>query len=379
MRSGPPSQSLGEYAAGRLRALCLVAGFGGAADRAARTFRDLISPWGDEARGRPMTWRSEISDDNTPIEFSVAIADRGIEVRALFEAQGEEPTLPSYRAAGMALTEKIEREYGADLSRLRQLEDLFLPQKMRGPFAVWHSAVFSRTQGPSFKAYLSPQAQGPAPAEGLVREGLERLGLGHAWPSLARSVLRRGPVLDELKYFALDLTSDAHARVKIYVRHHEATPEDVEAAASAAATYVPGEALDFARAMRGGDDRLAVRAPFSCSSFVGGTEGRPASTTVYVPVCAYARDDQVVQNRVLSYMLGRRVDPAPYVALLHGFATRPLDSGVGMQSWMAFRRYAGEARLTLYLASEANRVYPPGEVPAPTEVPRPFAAESGAR
>lgn len=376
MRSGPPSPSLGEYAAGRLKALCLVAGFGAGADRAARTFRDLIAPWGDDARGKSTGWLSEISDDNTPIEFSVAIADGSIEVRALFEAQGEEPTLSSYRKAGLALTERLEHDYGADLSRLRRLKDLFLPETMRGPFAIWHSVVFSRTHGASFKAYLSPQAHGRARATDLVREGLERLGLGHAWPSLAKSTLRRGPVLDELKYFALDLTSDTQARVKIYVRHHESTPEDLEAAASAAATYVPSEARDFARAMRGGDERLTVRAPFSCSSFVGATESRPASTTVYVPVCAYARDDQAVQNRVREYMTSRGADPAPYIAILHGFANRPLDSGVGMQSWMAFRRYAGVARLTVYLASEANRIYPPGEVPAPTELPFAFSEES---
>ena len=37
-----------------------------------------------------------------------------------------------------------------------------------------------------------------------------------------------------------------------------------------------------------------------------------------------------------------------------------------MQSWIALRRYRGEPRLTVYLATEAGRVFPPGSVPAAT-------------
>ena len=217
--------------------------------------------------------------------------------------------------------------------------------------------MFRRTGRPSFKAYLNPQANGPSEAEAMVKEGLERLGMGEAWKTLSETVLRRGPHLDELKYFALDLSDGPFARVKVYVRHHESVPSDLELAASAASEYVPGEVLDFARGMSGGDDCLHVRASFSCSSFVGESGDRPAATTVYVPVCAYARDDAAVRARVSDYLISNGLDASAYLAIIDGYANRPLSAGVGMQSWVALRRYQGVPRLTVYLATEARRLY----------------------
>jgi hypothetical protein len=202
-------------------------------------------------------------------------------------------------------------------------------------------------------------------AQRLVEKALERLGMRDALQSLRDTGLRRGE-RDEIKYFALDLSSDTSARVKIYVRHHDATALDLEVAASAAASYVPGETLGFVRAMRGGDERLHVRAPFTCSAFTEGHGARPAATTVYVPVCAYANDDAAVRERIRAYMVERDIDTRGYESLVDGYANRPLDAGVGMQAWFAVRKHHGETRFTVYLATEANRVHAPGTVPAPT-------------
>jgi hypothetical protein len=245
---------------------------------------------------------------------------------------------------------------------------------------VWSSAVFRQKQPPAFKAYFNPNARGPENAHDLVEEALQRLGLGRAWRSLSEHILARGAKLDELKYFALDLTSEAQARVKIYVRHHAASPEELEFASVPAHSHVPGETLAFVRAMRGGRARLHARAAFTCSSFVGDTDERPAATTVYVPVCAYARDDERVRERVRAYLIEQGGDPALYDAILQSYANRSLDEGVGMQSWAALRRHDEQVRLTVYLATEANRVFAPGEVPAPTGdystlVPPPLASE----
>ena len=362
-----PTARLVDYTSSRLRALCYAARLGEETPKIVQTFRNLITPWGDSSLVRTTDWVSDISDDNTPIEFSVAIAGDRVEVRALFEPQAKEPTLAAHRAVGIEFNERLEREFGANLDRFRAIRELFLPEGMQGQFAVWSSVVFARGQAPAFKAYLNPLAQGAAHAPELVREGLARLGLGHTWPSLERTALRRGPHLDELKYFALDLAPSAEARVKIYVRHHSATPDDLEVASSAASNYVEGEAVDFVRAMRGGDARLSARAPFTCSSFVGTQRNHPVSTTIYVPVCAYAQDDAAVLDRVRSYMDERQMDSSAYESLVWGFANRPLAEGVGMQPWIALRRIDAVTRMTIYLASEANRVHEPGTVPAPTE------------
>lgn len=360
------AQRLVDYTSERLMRLCNATQLAEDASKIVTTYRKLLEPWGLTRMDVTSDWVSEISDDNTPVEFSVTLAEGKAEVRALIEAQGDEPTLSSYRTAGMEYTERLGQEFGADLERYHLLKDLFLPADMQGPFAVWHSVVFAAGKAPAFKAYFNPQAHGPENAEGLVREALERLGMPTAWASLSRSAVARGPILDELKYFALDLTAEEHARVKVYSRHHSASPADLERAASAAVSYVPGEATEFVTAMRGGPTRMDVRAPFTCSSFVGEQHERPASTTLYVPVCAYTRDDAEAKERVRRYLLSQGDSPRQYCNMLDGFANRALDAGVGMQSWIAFRRYQEKTRLTVYLGTEAKRVHAPGEVPAPT-------------
>lgn len=332
-------------------------------------FRNVVVRWSRVeafARDPRGAWVSEISDDNTPIEFSVTLSPVGSEVRVLFEPQGEAHTLLAHREAALAMHEELSRNYGADLSRFRLVQDLFTPPDMRGPFALWSAIVFTNGRRPSFKAYFNPQAQGAGGAVALVEEGLRRVGLPNAWRQLAATLARRGPHRDELKYFALDLSQSDQARVKVYVRHHDATPADLEVAASAAPGSSHGEAEDFARAMGGGARRFKDRATFTCAAFVGGADERPSATTQYVPVCAYALDDLEVEQRVCSYLLSQQMDDTPYRRVLSGFANRPLNAGVGMQSWVAFRRYQGVPRLTVYLGSETHRVFSPGTVPAGT-------------
>ncbi|MBC7171282.1 MAG: hypothetical protein H5U40_02585, partial [Polyangiaceae bacterium] len=121
------SISLVDFGSERLAALCQAAGFGAETDEAISTFRAVLSPWGEAPLGHPTGWVSDISDDNTPIELSAAISNGRVEVRVLLEAQAEAPTLSAYRAAALSLTERLEREHGADLTRFRRVEDLFLP------------------------------------------------------------------------------------------------------------------------------------------------------------------------------------------------------------------------------------------------------------
>ena len=248
-----------------------------------------------------------ISDDNTPLEFSVTLAPSGSEVRVLFEPQGEEQTLASHREAALLIHEQLAEHYAAKLSRFRRVCDLFTPPDMQGPFALWSAVVFAKGRRPGFKAYFNPQAQGVGGAAALVEQGLRRLGLQNAWRSLGKTLARRGPHLDELKYFALDLSATDQARVKVYVRHHDSTPEDLEIAASAARDSTPGEAAQFARAMGGGTRLFKERATFTCAAFVGGQDERPSATTQYVPVCAYAADDLQVQQRVSSYLQAQKL------------------------------------------------------------------------
>ncbi|HVW28819.1 MAG TPA: tryptophan dimethylallyltransferase family protein [Polyangiaceae bacterium] len=380
--AAPPALNLSDYASARLRALLKAAGFDRREeDRSIDVFQDLTASWaphyavsrarapatsGFFQKSNASTWVSDISDDNTPVEFSVTVVDGQSDVRVLFETQGQEPTLASYREAGLALHARLERTFSADLTRFRAVQDLFLPHDMHGPFAVWNSVVFSRNKPPIFKTYFNPQARGIGNAYALAEEALCRLGFGRAWSAFAASAARRGPYLDEVKYFALDLTPEQEARIKIYVRHHAARQEDLEFACGAAEAHVPGEALAFTRAMGADCEHFSARSAVTCSSFVGGRDERPAATTLYLPVCVYARDDAVVKCRVNDYLARNAIDAALYNRIIDEFADRSLESGIGMHSWIAFRRHQQRERTTIYLATEANRIHPPGAIPAGT-------------
>ncbi|HVY26033.1 MAG TPA: tryptophan dimethylallyltransferase family protein [Polyangiaceae bacterium] len=365
----------------RLSRLCAATGLSSeSAAVAERVLRDLIVPWSrvETFVQTPHTsWVSDISDDNTPIEMSVTLSPIGNEVRILFEPQAEAGTLQAHREAALRMHAELERDYAASLDRFRLIQDLFVPPDMQGPFALWSAVAFAEGKPPSFKAYFNPQAQGIGSAVTLVEEALRRLGLHGAWAHLAATLARRGPHYDELKYFALDLSASEHARVKVYVRHHEATAEDLEVAASAAPDFIPGEAREFARAMGGGTPRFTERATFTCAAFTGNDEGRPAATTQYFPVCAYAGDDLEVEERVAGYLRANGMDDTPYRKMLSAFADRPLDAGVGMQSWVAFRRLHGVPRLTVYLGTETRCVFAPGSVPAGTRDHMAFDSAKG--
>src|SRR6478735_6981111 len=89
MRAQDPARRLGDYAKERFCMLCEAAGFEADSERVTKIFSQLIE--------HDIGWRSDIADDNTPIEFSVAISKHEVEVRALFETQADEPTLPAFR------------------------------------------------------------------------------------------------------------------------------------------------------------------------------------------------------------------------------------------------------------------------------------------
>lgn len=361
----PRSNLVRDYVVQRFVTLCRAARFEPSIrKRAIDTFESLVVPVSLTTIHED--WISDISDDHTPVEFSVAIAEGRCEVRVLFEPQGDRPTLASYREAALAFHAKLERDHGVDLSRFRRVEDLFVPETMTGGFAVWSSLVFRHDGAIQYKSYLNPQARGAAYAYALVEEGLSRLGFDAAWHAVARRVARRGPYLDELKYLALDLDRSRTARVKVYARHHSATIDEIEQACSASAEYVPGEVGAFVAAMTQGEQVLQSRAVFTCSAFTSRDPERPAASTFYLPVCAYADNDLEVRRRVSSFMAHDPASQAIYREVLDGYTTRGLESGVGLQSWAAVRRLCGQSRLTVYLSTESRRIYTPGSVPAAT-------------
>jgi DMATS type aromatic prenyltransferase len=342
----------------RLTALALRVGFGEQLEPMLRLFRTLVAPWSHVRCGSSPPWPSDVCDDHTPFELSVATGGAAPELRLLVESRGETPTLASNEAWGLEVNQLLRRDYGVQLDRFDAVRDLFLPVADDAMFALWHAVSFWPNRPPEFKCYLNVNARGPAEAPRLVQEALRRLGFDSAWPAIAETALGREGS-DRLAYFSLDLSPTAARRVKVYARHLDCTVDDLERACSAARNYQPGCIAEFCRVLSAGEQRFTGRGPVSCLSFVEGDTTRPSAGTLYFPIAAYAPNDRIARNRIASYLVLHELPTAAYVEPLAAFAARPLEAGIGMQSYASLRWTGDKPRVTVYFSPEAYHVQPP--------------------
>lgn len=178
-------------------------------------------------------WISNVSYDNAPHEYSVAISQRtgNPELRFLIEAQPSENTWTCLRNEALRLTESIAAEYAktVSLSRFNTVRDLFLPEKHKNPkatMAMEHSCALAPPSEPEWKVYLDPSAASGgsrASRSATTCEALSRLGLGESWAKLEQKMSPD----DHVVYFSLDLCDNPKARVKVYIAHPNATAAEV--------------------------------------------------------------------------------------------------------------------------------------------------------
>jgi pyrroloquinoline quinone (PQQ) biosynthesis protein C len=227
---------------------------------------------------------------------------------------------------------------------------------------MWHSACFYPDKPSAFKLYLNPQSQHKSRSAAIVEESLVRLGFTHAWPTLAETAAQRGPDKDEFVYFSLDLAAHTHARVKVYLRHHNATPAELESALSAARNYVPGDAIEFCQAMAPGQTSFSAKPAISAFSWVESDNATPSSSTLHIPISNYAIDDRAVCDRLDLYLIEHNIPVTKYQSVLKAFAKRSLETGIGMHSYTSLRREQQQRRVALYLNPEINIVRSSAEI-----------------
>jgi DMATS type aromatic prenyltransferase len=345
-------------------------------------FSRLLAPWGDQVPQDAPTWSSQVGDDHTPYEFSAAFGDR-TELRLLVEPLGDPPSLESNRDRALGVLADLAKDHPISMERLDKVRDLFLPERPPGLFSLWLGVSFSPGT-PDVKLYLNPEAQGPGRAAALVEEAMVRLGFPKGWHAISTSIGRRGRELDELKYFSLDVTPSETARVKVYARHLDATAEDCEHAASIARSHRAGDVLEFVRAMAPDENGVLLgRPPATCLSFVDGNGEEPAAVTHHFPVNGgYGQNDAVVARRVLEYISSKSLSTESYEQCFQAIAERPLDDGIGLQSYASLRRDSKGVRLTAYFPLE---LFEPGKIAqaaprrpptTPAEIVERFESES---
>lgn len=340
----PTLRSIGLH---KLAALCDALGMHNEFGTAAQLFELFSRTWGARTRSTRHP-ASDITDDSSPFEFSLAVEAGCPELRMLAEAQGRSATPVSNWGVAWRLTEQLGRTFGVSVARARQIADLFQPDRRTRVFSLWHAACLRANGVPDLKLYFNPRARGVARVDATMYEAFARLGQAQCYEWIRQHAIVRGQQ-DSFAYMSLDLGAHANARTKVYIAHRNATPSDVERVMAAVPGHVAGDALEFCNAMAPDRGPFRRRPLLTCMAFVAGRP-EPTTVTLHLPIRCYADSDQVVLERVGKFL-------SPAEARLHGAAVeamagRSLDAQAGLQTYTSFRRVEGRQRLTVYLSPE---------------------------
>jgi DMATS type aromatic prenyltransferase len=358
MGGGTPS--LYEHVREQARTLCDILGL--APDPVLAYVSDLLRPFNGQALTGPPLWPSDISDDHTPVEFSIACAAGAPPtLRILGETIAAQPAHRDNANAALRLVDSFTDRLDLSLNRFHEVCPLFVGADPRGDFSMWFSLVYRPGAAPDVKIYFDPKAQGAARAPRLVADALDRLGLNGAYRTAITYGIRPGEFggRDRFSFFALDLHARRHSRVKVYLAHHDADAEDVARAAGAVPGVDPDHLRDFL-ALTGCTGPLTRRPPMSGYTFVEGDAGRPSGYSLYLPIRDYVGDDAQALDRVRAVFDHLDLDSTVIDRAIAGIARRPLHAGVGLIAHLSLRLHPGRApSVGVYLSSEAYRVTPP--------------------
>ncbi|MEV4559961.1 tryptophan dimethylallyltransferase family protein [Kitasatospora sp. NPDC049285] len=359
-RSGGPAvgRTVGGHTVRQLLPLCAQAGLG-AADSAAyaRALTEALGPVADRPLDLAPGTPSFLSDDHTPVEFSLSFAvGAAPTLRVLLEPASGLGSLAESGRAGLLAVRALAQRWNISTGPLDAVEDLFFPDRPHGAFALWLALELLPGGVPRMKVYLNPAARGPEHQAATFREALHRLGRTSALDAL--------PGHDRLVFFALDLGDWEQPRVKFYTSHPGLAPSAVGALSTMAGGPNPAELESFLRTAAGlpadRHTRLDRRPVLTCHAFTGAADGLPSGFTLYLPVRDYARHDGEVLDRTVVLLDRYGIDPTPLREALPAVTPRPLESGVGLIAHLALAHQQGHPpRVTTYLSSEAYRVRPP--------------------
>jgi hypothetical protein len=362
------TRTLGQHLDDRLERLLQAIGQPTEVAPALRVATLLGASWRNELISRGPLWPSEITDDHTPFEFSLALggpfpSSRGAGaghtrerlVRLLTEPQ--EVARPSLRASwalAASIHEQLASEWGVSLRRLEAVADLFEPgAAAEAEFSVWHSAVFGQSRGPAFKIYLNPSIHGPEDAEASLEAALRRLGVAPAWAAVRSLALRRRG-LDMPMYLSLDLSDTPDARVKVYIAHRHATSRDLIEVLSPLPGFDSAAVELWLLRLLGTSGPFGAHPPVTSHAFGGAPIGS-FSTTLHLPVRDYLTQDLEIAERVCEFL-----DPEQQGAFLRALAAvaeRPLQAGRGLTTYVSLRATPAREAMTFYLAPQ---LYTPG-------------------
>ncbi|MDQ3406466.1 MAG: tryptophan dimethylallyltransferase [Actinomycetota bacterium] len=355
--------SLGDFTDAQLRRLMSAIGLGDSADEVCAIVADLIGPAARRPLSAPPLWCSDVADDHTPIEYSIAFDEDGTPtLRLLVECVAQSPGPRTNMLAAVGALDRLAGRLSLTLDKFDVVRDLFLPADPVGHFTMWYSIVVRPGSAPKVKIYFNPEVQGIARASRLVSEGLDRLGFTGSSDWLRAHSPRPGAAMDRYSFFALDLDDSPKSRVKVYVSHLDATIRDAQYAASAGRAVHGMDVIDladFCDIASGGDDTFGGRPLVSAYTFLSGDSAQPSGYSLYVPIRDYVSDDEAALHRVRRLMDRYGLDASTLERAIGAVTSRPLAAGVGLIAHVSLRIGPPRPGVTVYLSAEAYGVAAP--------------------
>ncbi|MFC5290354.1 tryptophan dimethylallyltransferase family protein [Actinokineospora guangxiensis] len=316
---------------------------------------DLLGAAAGWPLGSP-PWPSEIADDHSPVEYSVAFDQHGVPtLRLLVECVADAPSPLGNQIAALSAVHALSAKVPLSIERLADVAGPFLTSTPAEPFSVWFSLVARPDTGPMLKVYLNPHARGRAQAGDLVATALDRIGFIGGERTI-RAALRGLSTVDDYSFFALDLDDRPDARAKVYVSHTAATTADACRAAAVSRDGDPAEVAEFCAAAAGTDGPCQGRPLVSAYTFLPGDGAVPSGYSLYVPIRDYVGDDAEALARTMSLAKRYGLPDTAVRAAVDAVRGRDLADGRGLIAHLSLRTGPPHPGMTVYLSSEAYGV-----------------------
>ena len=338
-----------EPASRALRALARASGFdAGEEEQAVAVLRTLAGSWADMPLSSPPRW-SGLGADASGCDVSLVVDGRRREVRVTVEAQDDPPSPSTYWNAALRLSRRLATQYGADLSRLDAIEDIFAPLDPNAAGVLWHGAVFQKGKPPWFKVYVHLMALGRNAARRTARAALERLRLDACWPF----VESRLGVDDELLFLSFDLVPENDARVKLYVRHAEATATTLDGAARLPGASRPANVRDFVDDLAGVPDKIIRHGALTALQLRRGDDV-PIHASTHVRLYPHCATSDAVMSTRLRIGLQRLGLPSTSYEAAIGALTSDVRDAAAIHGWASIQWVRQRPSVTVYFSPRLN-------------------------
>ena len=329
-------------AAMQIRDLCESLGLGSCTADVQALFERMARGWGQHPVDRGPLWTSDLTDDHTPYEFSIAFREDRPELRILVESQTLAGTVHDQWRAGLTLHDQLASDLGLHRERFDAIRSEFAPSATcRAGFALWHSVVFDPGGHHLLKVYLNPRIDGHPDAPRRVRAALQAAGFGHAWDTVARLMDPHSAPC----YLSLDVM-DSGGRVKVYIAHPGKTLGSYSDQLGRLSEDAARDAATLIGQFAGRDQRFEHRPLLTCLGFR--SDSTAFDTTIHFPVRSYVRSDQDSLDGISKFLHPRAF--ARLADALKRLAGGPLSGSRGRVSYVSRTRTPSGLRHTIYVA-----------------------------